>query len=85
MPNDLQAKRIAVPTANEGVERIELTEPVKALRDAGAEVDLLAPRVARSKPSTTWTGATRSRSIARSRRRIRTTTTASSSGRRRQP
>lgn len=43
MANELQGKRIAVLTANEGVEQIELTEPVRALRDAAAEVELLAP------------------------------------------
>jgi protease I len=44
MGNELQGKRIAVLTANEGVEQIELTEPVEALREAGAEVELLAPK-----------------------------------------
>jgi protease I len=44
MANELQGKRIAVLTANEGVEQIELTEPMRALRDAGAEVELLAPK-----------------------------------------
>jgi protease I len=39
----LQGKRIAFLVANEGVEQIELTEPLKAVREAGAEVDLLAP------------------------------------------
>ena len=29
--------------ANEGVEQVELTSPLAALREAGAEVDLLAP------------------------------------------
>jgi protease I len=43
MGNELQGKRIAVLTANEGVEQVELTEPVEALRAAGAEVELLAP------------------------------------------
>jgi protease I len=43
MPNELQGKRIAILTANEGVEQIELTEPLEALRQAGAEVDVLAP------------------------------------------
>jgi protease I len=43
MANELQRKRIAVLTANEGVEQVELTEPVESLREAGAEVDLLAP------------------------------------------
>src|ERR687895_639462 len=44
MANELQGKRIAVLTANEGVEQIELTEPIEALREAGAEVELLAPK-----------------------------------------
>jgi protease I len=43
MAGELQSKRIAVLMANEGVEQIELTEPVRALREAGAEVELLAP------------------------------------------
>jgi protease I len=43
MANELQGKHIAVLMANEGVEQIELTDPVKALRGAGAEVELLAP------------------------------------------
>ncbi len=43
MSDELKAKRVAVLTANEGVEQIELTSPVKALRDSGAEVDLIAP------------------------------------------
>jgi len=43
MTNELQSKRIAVLMANEGVEQVELTEPVEALRRAGADVELLAP------------------------------------------
>jgi deglycase len=43
MSDLLQGKRIAFLTANEGVEQVELTEPLSAVRDAGAEVDLLAP------------------------------------------
>jgi protease I len=43
MPNELQGKRIAVLTANEGVEQIELTSPMDAVSAAGAEVDLIAP------------------------------------------
>jgi protease I len=43
MSNQLSGKRVAFLTANEGVEQIELTEPLKAVREAGAEVDLLAP------------------------------------------
>src|SRR5215218_2788464 len=43
MTHELQSKRIAVLMANEGVEQVELTEPVEALRRAGADVELLAP------------------------------------------
>jgi protease I len=39
----LQGKRIAFLMANEGVEQVELTEPLEALRGCGAEVELLAP------------------------------------------
>jgi protease I len=42
MSDQLQGKRIAILVANEGVEQVELTSPLSALRDAGAEVDLLA-------------------------------------------
>ncbi len=43
MSDQLQDKRIAILVANEGVEEVELTSPREALREAGAEVDLLAP------------------------------------------
>ena len=43
MSDQLQGKKIAILVANEGVEQVELTSPRDALRDAGAEVDLLAP------------------------------------------
>jgi protease I len=43
MSDRLEGKRIAFLVANEGVEEVELTEPLKAVREAGAEVDLLAP------------------------------------------
>jgi protease I len=39
----LQGKKIAFLTANEGVEQVELTEPLRAVREAGAEAELLAP------------------------------------------
>jgi protease I len=42
MPDQLQGKRIAFLVANEGVEQVELTSPMDALREEGAEVDLLA-------------------------------------------
>jgi protease I len=44
MSDQLQSKRIAILVANEGVEQIELTSPLDALREAGADVDLLAPQ-----------------------------------------
>jgi deglycase len=43
MSNQLNGKRIAFLSANEGVEQVELTEPLKAVREAGAEADLIAP------------------------------------------
>ena len=43
MPESLSEKRIAFLVANEGVEQVELTEPMEAVRDAGAEAVLLAP------------------------------------------
>ncbi len=43
MADELNGKRIAVLVANEGVEQVESTEPVEALKEAGAEVDLVAP------------------------------------------
>lgn len=39
---DLSGKKVAV-VATDYFEEAELTEPVKALRDAGAEVDIIAP------------------------------------------
>ncbi|HEU5251794.1 MAG TPA: type 1 glutamine amidotransferase domain-containing protein [Solirubrobacterales bacterium] len=43
MSERLQGKKIAFLTANEGVEQVELTEPLRAVREAGAEAELLAP------------------------------------------
>jgi protease I len=40
---DLNGRRIAILTANEGVEQVEYTEPRKALEDAGATVEHIAP------------------------------------------
>ncbi len=39
----LSGKKIAFLMANEGVEQVELTEPLEAVRGCGAEVELLAP------------------------------------------
>jgi protease I len=43
MSDELSGKKIAFLVANEGVEQVELVEPAKAVREAGAEVDLIAP------------------------------------------
>jgi protease I len=43
MADQLNGKKIAFLTANEGVEEIELTEPRKAVEEAGATTELLAP------------------------------------------
>jgi protease I len=43
MAHQLDGRRIAFMTANEGVEQIELTEPWEAVREAGGHGELLAP------------------------------------------
>ncbi len=43
MPKELNGQRIAFVTANEGVEQVELTEPWKAVKQAGGEPHLIAP------------------------------------------
>lgn len=43
MNQKLKNKRVAVLVANEGVEEIELKSPLQALKDAGADVELIAP------------------------------------------
>jgi protease I len=43
MSDQLSGKKIAFLVANEGVEQAELTEPLEAVRAAGADADLLAP------------------------------------------
>lgn len=43
MAEQLRGKKVAFLTANEGVEQVELTEPLEAVRGAGAEAELLAP------------------------------------------
>jgi protease I len=43
MASELNGKRVAFIVAQEGVEEVELTAPWKAIRDAGATVELLAP------------------------------------------
>ena len=43
MADQLEGKRIAFLVDNEGAEQVELDEPRKAVTDAGAKVDLIAP------------------------------------------
>jgi protease I len=43
MADSLNGKRVAILVANEGIEQVEMTEPRKALEEAGATVELLAP------------------------------------------
>src|SRR4051795_5136514 len=43
MADTLKDKKVAILVANEGIEQAELTEPRKALEEAGATVELLAP------------------------------------------
>jgi putative intracellular protease/amidase len=52
MSDRLQGKKIAFLTANEGVEQVELTEPMRAVREAGGEVELLAPEAGVAKGRT---------------------------------
>jgi deglycase len=43
MAGQLKGKRVAFLMANEGVEQVELTESRKAIEEAGAQVDVIAP------------------------------------------
>ena len=43
MADELKSKKIAFLVANEGTEQIELTRPWDAVREAGAETELIAP------------------------------------------
>jgi protease I len=43
MAGELDGKKIAILTADEGVEQVELEQPRQAVEDAGAEVELISP------------------------------------------
>jgi protease I len=43
MAGELEGKMVAV-LATDGVEQVELTEPVKALKEAGAQVEVVSPK-----------------------------------------
>lgn len=45
MAAELAGMKVAILVANEGVEEVELTEPMKALKNAGAEFHIIAPEV----------------------------------------
>ena len=44
MAGELQGRKVAFLVANEGVEQVELTEPWKAVEQAGGTPELLAPK-----------------------------------------
>jgi protease I len=44
MADELNGKKIAFLMDNEGVEQVELEKPLEAIREAGAEVDVIAPK-----------------------------------------
>jgi protease I len=48
MAHDLSGKTIAFLVANEGIEQVELTEPWKAVTQAGATVKLIAPKLGKA-------------------------------------
>jgi protease I len=43
MSNEIDGKRIAFLTANEGIEQVELTRPWEAVKEAGGTPELIAP------------------------------------------
>lgn len=43
MNKKLEGKKVAILVSNEGVEEIELKGPLQALKDAGADVEVIAP------------------------------------------
>jgi protease I len=45
---NLTGTKIAFLVANEGIEQVELTEPWKAVVDAGAEAELIAPKAGKA-------------------------------------
>ena len=74
MADELRGKKIAA-LVDHGFEQSELLEPKKALEQAGAEVDVVSPQTGKSRAGSTPNGATKVRSIERSRPRARRTTT----------
>jgi protease I len=48
MSNELSGKKVAFLVANEGIEQVELTEPWKAVNDAGGLPVLLAPETGKA-------------------------------------
>jgi protease I len=48
MAGPLEGRRIAFLVANEGIEQVELTEPWKAMKEAGGRPELVAPESGRA-------------------------------------
>ncbi|MBV8386236.1 MAG: DJ-1/PfpI family protein, partial [Acidimicrobiia bacterium] len=44
MANELNGKKIAFLVANEGIEQVELTRPWEAVKSAGGQPELIAPK-----------------------------------------
>ena len=74
MAGELNGRTVAV-LATDGFEQVELTEPVKALKEAGAKVKSSRRNRARSKVGSITTRQIRSRSTPRSAAPIPTATT----------
>ena len=62
MTNELRNVHVAFLVANEGIEEVELTQPWRAIIDAGGTADLIAPQPGMAETIATWTGPTASRS-----------------------
>jgi deglycase len=58
MASKLNGKKIAI-LATDGFEQVELTEPRKALDEAGATTVVISPKAARSRAGSSRSGATR--------------------------
>jgi putative intracellular protease/amidase len=65
MAGELNGRTVAI-LATDGFEQVELTEPVKALKEAGAKVEVVSPKSGEIQAGSIMTRATRSRSTPRS-------------------
>ena len=74
MAGELNGRTVAV-LATDGFEQVELTEPVKALKEAGAKVEIVSPKSGEIQVGSITTRPIRSRSTPRSAAPIPTATT----------